>query len=201
MTRKTRRMAIIVTSMALVFGGATAVSIGVSQAGESCDGLDAALRQNLNFIAGQRRQPDAQSAARIANRQAVVDLIQLRRRNAGCTARIAAAGPAAPVNAPAAAPATTSPAAPPAAAPAGGQVVCAGSSVTLFNEDAPPAATSGQFPIGTRLKVTNLDNNKSITVTVTGVSGSCALLNNAAFDQVHEPGKNLIRRAVIQRVG
>jgi hypothetical protein len=38
-------------------------------------------------------------------------------------------------------------------------------------------------------------------VTVTSVSGSCALLNNAAFEQVREPGKFLIRRALIQRVG
>ena len=45
-------------------------------AGESCTGLDAALRNNLDFIAGQQAAPDAQSDARIANRQAVVDLIQ-----------------------------------------------------------------------------------------------------------------------------
>ncbi|MEU9792810.1 hypothetical protein AB0E27_19650 [Streptomyces sparsogenes] len=42
---------------------------------------------------------------------------------------------------------------------------------------------------------------KSTTVTVTSPSGSCALLNNAAFEQVREPGKFLIRRAVIERVG
>jgi len=64
-----------------------------------------------------------------------------------------------------------------------------------------PAASSNQFPVGTTLKVTNLDNNKSTTVKVTSVSGSCALLNNAAFEQVREPGKFLIRRAVIERVG
>jgi hypothetical protein len=51
------------------------------------------------------------------------------------------------------------------------------------------------------LKVTNLDNNASTTVEVTSVSGSCVLLNNAAFEQVREPGKFLIRRAVIERVG
>ncbi|WP_234330679.1 hypothetical protein [Streptomyces sp. NRRL B-1322] len=34
-----------------------------------------------------------------------------------------------------------------------------------------------------------------------GPSGSCVLLNNAAFDKVREPGKNLIRRARIERVG
>jgi hypothetical protein len=92
---------------------------------------------------------------------------------------------------------------PPAAPPAGnggGQVVCNGSTVTLSGEGGEPAASSGDFPIGTRLKVTNLDNNKAITVRVASVSGSCVLLNNAAFEQVREPGKFLIRRAVIERV-
>ena len=44
-------------------------------------------------------------------------------------------------------------------------------------------------------------NKKAITVKVTSPSGSCVLLNNAAFEQVREPGKFLIRRAVIERVG
>ena len=61
--------------------------------------------------------------------------------------------------------------------------------------------SSDQFPAGTKLKVTNLDNNKSTVVTVTSTSGSCVLLNNAAFEQVREPGKFLIRRARIERVG
>ncbi|WP_399209496.1 hypothetical protein [Streptomyces sp. SLBN-118] len=84
---------------------------------------------------------------------------------------------------------------------ASGEVVCAGSTVTLSGEGGAPAASSGQFPIGTSLKVTNLDNNKSTTVKVTSTSGSCALLNNAAFEQVREPGKFLIRKARIERVG
>src|SRR5205807_1011494 len=53
--------------------------------GAVCQGLDTALQNNLNFIAGQKANPDAQSAARIANRQAVVDNIQARRKAAGCT--------------------------------------------------------------------------------------------------------------------
>ncbi|WP_308785372.1 hypothetical protein [Phytohabitans rumicis] len=160
--------------------------------------MDTALRNNLNFIADQQRNPDALSAARIANRQAVVDLIQQRRATAGCTGEVVAANPAP------AAPSTTKP--PAAAQPpaqtggGGGKRVCAGSTVTLSGEAGAPAASSSQFPVGTRLRVTNLDNNKSITVTVTGPSGSCALLNNAAFEQVREPGKFLIRRAVIERV-
>ncbi|MFL6122567.1 MAG: hypothetical protein ACJ73U_23470, partial [Actinophytocola sp.] len=89
-------------------------------------------------------------------------------------------------------------AAPPAAS---GDVVCAGSTVTLSGEGGAPAASSGTHPIGTVLKVTNLDNNASTTVEVTSVSGSCVLLNNAAFEQVREPGKFLIRRATVEKVG
>ncbi|THA73707.1 hypothetical protein E6U81_38930, partial [Streptomyces sp. A0592] len=70
----------------------------------------------------------------------------------------------------------------------------------LSGEAGPPAATSGTFPVGTKLKVTNLDNGQATTVTVNGPSGSCVLLNNAAFDKVREPGKNLIRRARVERV-
>ncbi|MFI1280846.1 hypothetical protein ACH4U5_08755 [Streptomyces sp. NPDC020858] len=87
------------------------------------------------------------------------------------------------------------------APPAAGEVVCPGSTVTLSGEAGPPAASSGTFPVGTKLKVTNLDNGQATTVTVNGPSGSCVLLNNAAFDKVREPGKNLIRRARVERVG
>ncbi|MGN9906460.1 hypothetical protein ACTMTJ_02805 [Phytohabitans sp. LJ34] len=204
-----RRLAIIVGA-GVVVGGGIAVGTGLGQAGESCVGLDNALRNNLNFIADQQRNPDALSTARIANRQAVVDLIQQRRATAGCTADVAADNPAAPAQ-PAQPPAQPAnppaqPANPPAqpanppAAGGDGEVVCAGSTVTLSGEAGAPAASSSQFPAGTRLKVTNLDNNKSITVEVTGVSGSCVLLNNAAFERVREPGKFLIRRAVIEKV-
>lgn len=89
----------------------------------------------------------------------------------------------------------------PAGNAASGQQVCNVSTVTLSGEAGAPAASSNQFPAGTKLKVTNLDNNKSTTVEVTSVSGSCALLNNAAFEQVREPGKFLIRRALIEKVG
>lgn len=102
------------------------------------------------------------------------------------------------------APATTQPAPPAGGGGAGdgaGDVVCAGSTVTLSGEGGAPAASSNQFPLGTRLKVTNLDNSKSTTVEVTSVSGSCVLLNNEAFEQVREPGKFLIRKARIERVG
>lgn len=48
--------------------------------------------------------------------------------------------------------------------------------------------------------MTNLDNDKSTTVKITSTSGSCALLNNEAFEQVREPGKFLIRNARIEQI-
>ncbi|MFI5930209.1 hypothetical protein ACIA3K_30115 [Micromonospora sp. NPDC051543] len=74
---------------------------------------------------------------------------------------------------------------------------CSGA-ITFFAENAAPAATSGKFPVGTRLRVTNLDNNRATTVTVTGPSGSCVLLNTAAMDQIREPGKNLVRNNTVE---
>ncbi|AYV32700.1 hypothetical protein EES41_38700 (plasmid) [Streptomyces sp. ADI95-16] len=113
----------------------------------------------------------------------------------------APARPGAPAGTGAGAPAGTPAGTPVQVPPTTGAVVCPGSTVTLSGEAGPPAATSGTFPVGTKLKVTNLDNGQATTVTVNGPSGSCALLNNAAFDKVREPGKNLIRRARIERVG
>jgi hypothetical protein len=187
--------------------------------GEDCGGLDKALQNNLNFIAGQKASPDSQSEARIANRQAVVDLIQQRRKAAGCKGDGGAAdqGNANQGNANQGnnnqgnnAGNQGQATAPPAPKPdanqgnnggASGQQVCKGSTVTLSGEGGAPAASSGEFPVGTTLKVTNLDNNKSTTVKVASVSGSCALLNNAAFEQVREPGKFLIRNAKIEKIG
>ena len=183
--------------------------------GEDCGGLDKALQNNLTFIAGQKASPDAQSEARIANRQAVVDLIQQRRKAAGCKGDGGAAnagqgnqGNQGQATAQPAPKPTANPTASPTANPgnntgggAAGQQVCNGSTVTLSGEGGAPAASSGTFPIGTTLKVTNLDNNKSTTVKVASASGSCALLNNAAFEQVREPGKFLIRNARIEKIG
>ncbi|MBO2466224.1 hypothetical protein [Actinomadura violacea] len=87
------------------------------------------------------------------------------------------------------------------AASGGGDVVCAGSTVTLSGEAGAPAASSDRLPVETKVKVTNLDNGKSTTVVVTSASGSCVLLNDAAFEQVREAGKFLIRHARIERVG
>ena len=212
-----RKQATVGLAALLGVSGITAAAIALSGPAsnaaeapkENCGGLDTALQNNLTFIAGQQANPDAQSAARIANRQAVVDLIQQRRQVAGCTANVAAnngqaaAAPGNSGNAPgkAQAPGQQKKQEQPAAGGAVGEVVCPGSTVTLSGEAGAPAASSNQFPAGTKLKVTNLDNSKSTTVEVTSVSGSCTLLNDAAFEQVREPGKFLIRRARIERVG
>ncbi len=179
-----------------------------------CQGLATALGNNEKFIEGQRAAPDAQSQARIANREAVIAQIKVQQEASGCTVGESAQGsrtaqpeqPAAP----------SQPArgdqgqggqdqgggqAGGEGAAASGEQVCNGSTVTLSGEAGAPAASSNQFPAGTKLKVTNLDNDKSTTVEVTSVSGSCVLLNDAAFEQVREPGKFLIRRAVIEKVG
>jgi len=213
MSSRTRKVVIGVTAAAIV-GGAWAISTGVSGAAENnaaaCAGFDQAIQNNLNFIADQQAHPTGVSAANIQNRQQVIANINVTRKAAGCTE----AAPTGPSNggAAAASPAQQQTTQPPAQPPAqagnagnagtgAGEVVCKGSTVTLSGEAGAPAASSGTFPVGTTLKVTNTDNNKSITVKVTGPSGSCALLNDAAFNQIHEAGKFLIRHAIIERVG
>ncbi|WP_310727648.1 hypothetical protein [Streptomyces sp. N2A] len=224
--RVTRRQKIVVAvSAAALVGGIAIVTTGTSQASVACDGLATALSNNQKFIADQQAHPDAQSAARIANRQAVIKEIQVKQQAAGCSGGGGGAEAGAPPQGgappqssappvseapPGSSADPTSSAAPPGSADpsasgappaAGGDVVCPGSTVTLSGEGGAPAASSDQFPAGTKLKVTNLDNNKSTTVSVTSTSGSCVLLNNAAFEQVREEGKFLIRHARIERVG
>lgn len=218
-----KKLALLVTAAAVAGGGAFALAT-TSNASQStaqnaktlsaanstvCQGLSTALGNNQKFIDGQRAAPDAQSAARIANREAVIAQIKVQQKASGCAVGESAQGsqttqPA--QSAPAGAGTATKTATPPASnagggAAAAGSQVCNGSTVTLSGEAGAPAASSNQFPAGTTLKVTNLDNNKSTTVQVTSVSGSCVLLNNAAFEQVREPGKFLIRRARIEKVG
>src|SRR5689334_607641 len=94
-TGRHRKPATIGLVALLGVAGATATAIALSgpasnAATESCGGLDTALQNNLTFIAGQQAAPDAQSAARIANRQAVVNQIQQRRAAAGCGGAVAA---------------------------------------------------------------------------------------------------------------
>ncbi|MYS89619.1 MULTISPECIES: hypothetical protein [Streptomyces] len=219
-TLGTKKKIALLVSAATVAGGGAFVMASTSNAAQTpksaaestvCLGLATALGNNQKFIADQRANPDAQSEARIANREAVVAEIERKQEASGCVAGESAQDsqatpPAQPAqSAPAenpGQPAQSAPAENPGGgAAASGQQVCNGSTVTLSGEGGAPAASSNQFPAGTKLKVTNLDNDKSTTVEVTSVSGSCVLLNNAAFEQVREPGKFLIRRAVIEKVG
>ncbi|OIJ67138.1 hypothetical protein [Streptomyces mangrovisoli] len=229
-----KKIGLLVTAAAVAGGGAFALATTSNAAQPQspktlsasdstvCQGFATALGNNEKFIADQRAHPDAQSAARIANRQAVIDQIKLTQKAAGCVVGESAQGSQSTAPGQGA----TQTAQPSQSAAAGnsgtggtgntggtastggtggtaasGQQVCNGSTVTLSGEGGAPAASSNQFPAGTKLKVTNLDNNKSTTVTVTSVSGSCVLLNNAAFELVREPGKFLIRHAVIEKVG
>jgi len=212
-----KKLALLVTAAAVAGGGAFALAT-TSNASQStaqnaktlsaanstvCQGLATALGNNQKFIDGQRAAPDAQSNARIANREAVIAQIKVQQKASGCAVGESAqdSQAAQPAQSAPAAATPTKAATPPAGNAAAGSQVCNGSTVTLSGEAGAPAASSNQFPAGTTLKVTNLDNNKSTTVKVTSVSGSCVLLNNAAFEQVREPGKFLIRRALIQKVG
>lgn len=234
-TVSTKKKLALLVSAATVAGGGAFVMASTSNASQTptvksaaestvCQGLATALGNNQRFIDGQRAKPDAQSEARIANREAVIAQIKVQQEASGCVAGESAqdsqAGQPAP-SAPAGGAEEAGGAGDDAAgnggagnagdggnageagggAAASGQQVCNGSTVTLSGEGGAPAASSNQFPAGTKLKVTNLDNNKSTTVEVTSVSGSCVLLNNAAFEQVREAGKFLIRRAVIEKVG
>ncbi|MGW2781078.1 hypothetical protein ACWC3X_07455 [Streptomyces populi] len=220
-----KKIALLVSAATVAGGGAfalaatsNAASVQNAQSSVACQGLATALGNNQKFIADQKANPDAQSAARIANREAVIAQIKVQQQASNCvvgesaqdsqTGQQNAQPPAqsapaqsAPAQAATKPPAQSAPANNAGGAAAGGQQVCNGSTVTLSGEGGAPAASSNQFPAGTKLKVTNLDNNKSTTVEVTSVSGSCALLNNAAFEQVREPGKFLIRRALIEKVG
>ncbi|MEV7814110.1 hypothetical protein AB0P05_25805 [Streptomyces flaveolus] len=227
-----KKLALLVSAAAVAGGGAFALA-STSNAAQSppnaktlsagdstvCQGLATALGNNERFIADQKAKPDAQSAARIANRQAVIEQIKVQQKASGCTVGESAQGSQAAQGGGAGQGAgqqqggqqgggaqqgggqQAGGAQQGGGQQAAGEQVCKGSTVTLSGEGGAPAASSSQFPAGTTLKVTNLDNDKSTTVKVTSVSGSCVLLNNAAFEQVREPGKFLIRRAVIEKVG
>ncbi|WP_225830966.1 septal ring lytic transglycosylase RlpA family protein [Streptomyces sp. NK08204] len=207
-TLGTKKKLALLVSAAAVAGGGAFVLASTSNAAPGprnartlsaadsavCQGLATALGNNEKFIEGQKAAPDAQSAARIANRQAVVEQIEVQQKAAGCTVGESAQGSRAGQGSAGQQGGT-------ARQTGGGQQVCQGSTVTLSGEGGAPAASSDRFPAGTTLRVTNLDNDKSTTVKVTSVSGSCVLLDNAAFEQVREPGKFLIRHALIEKVG
>jgi hypothetical protein len=81
-----------------------------------------------------------------------------------------------------------------------GQVVCDGATVGLSAVGGEAGAFSSLLPIGTSIRVTNLDNGRQTTVKVVGVGSSCVVLNSAAFKLVGESGKNVIKRAQIEKV-
>ncbi|MFD8273308.1 RlpA-like double-psi beta-barrel domain-containing protein [Streptomyces flaveolus] len=238
----TKKKIALLVSAASVAGGGAFVMANASNAAQTtqnaqtksaqdstvCQGLATALGNNQRFIDGQRAAPDAQSEARIANREAVIEEIERQQEASGCAVGESAQGSQA-ARPPQDGQETGQDAGQETGQDAGqagtgqagagqeeagqqagdqaggaaqaGEQVCNGSTVTLSGEGGAPAASSNQFPVGTKLKVTNLDNDKSTTVEVGSVSGSCVLLNNAAFEQVREQGKFLIRRALIEKVG
>ncbi|MFE0902955.1 hypothetical protein ACFW3Y_07000 [Streptomyces rochei] len=232
-TLGTKKKLALLVSAATVAGGGAFVMANASNAAQTapnaqtrsagdpsvCQGLATALGNNQRFIEGQRAAPDAQSEARIANREAVIAEIERKQEASGCVVGESAqdsptaqppqdgqgagqeAGRGAGEQAGQEAGQEAGQGAGQQAGQGAGEQVCAGSTVTLSGEGGAPAASSNQFPVGTRLRVTNLDNAKSTTVEVASVSGSCVLLNNAAFEQVREEGKFLIRRALIEKVG
>lgn len=231
-TLGTKQKIALLVSAAAVAGGGAFVAANASNASQTtqnaqtkaaqdssvCQGLATALGNNQRFIDGQRADPDAQSEARIANREAVIAEIGRKQAASGCAVGESAQDSQAPQppqdGQEAGQDAGQEEAGQEAGQDAGqqagdqaggaaqaGEQVCDGSTVTLSGEGGAPAASSNEFPVGTKLKVTNLDNDKSTTVEVDSVSGSCVLLNNAAFEQVREQGKFLIRRALIEKVG
>ncbi|GAA5214801.1 RlpA-like double-psi beta-barrel domain-containing protein [Streptomyces thinghirensis] len=227
-TLGTKKKIALLVSAAAVAGGGAFVAANASNASQTtqnaqtkaaqdssvCQGLATALGNNQRFIDGQRADPDAQSEARIANREAVIAEIGRKQAASGCAVGESAQDSQAPQppqdGQEAGQDAGQEEAGQEAGQDAGqqaggaaqaGERVCDGSTVTLSGEGGAPAASSNEFPVGTKLKVTNLDNDKSTTVEVDSVSGSCVLLNNAAFEQVREQGKFLIRRALIEKVG
>ncbi|MFD9705588.1 hypothetical protein [Lentzea sp. NPDC059081] len=81
-----------------------------------------------------------------------------------------------------------------------GQVVCDGATVGLSAVGGAPGAFSSQLPVGTSVRVTNLDNGRQTTVRIVGVGPACVVLNSAAFELVGESGKNVVKRAQIEKV-
>lgn len=81
-----------------------------------------------------------------------------------------------------------------------GQVVCDGATVGLSAVGGAPGAFSSSLPVGTSVRVTNLDNGKQATFRIVGVGSACVVLNSAAFELVGEAGKNLVKRAQIEKV-
>ena len=102
----TKKKIALLVSAAAVAGGGAFVMASTSNAAQSpgpktlssaadsnvCLGLATALGNNQKFIDGQKASPDAQSAARIANREAVIEQIKVQQKASGCTVGESAQG-------------------------------------------------------------------------------------------------------------
>src|SRR4051812_6866087 len=163
------KIALLVGAAAVAGGGAFAMA-STSNAAQSpgpktlsaadsnvCQGLATALGNNQKFIDGQKAAPDAQSAARIANREAVIEQIKVQQKASGCTVGESAQGSQATQPTQSAqngagqqaggaqqsaqpSQAASQPAGNAGGAAASGQQVCNGSTVTLSGEGGAPAA-------------------------------------------------------------
>ena len=92
-----KKVALFVTAAAVAGGGAfamAATSNAAQTAADSsvCQGLATALGNNERFIADQRAKPDAQSADRIANREAVIAQIKVQQKASDCVVGESAQG-------------------------------------------------------------------------------------------------------------
>lgn len=81
-----------------------------------------------------------------------------------------------------------------------GAVVCDGATVGLSAVGGQPGAFSSSLPVGTSVRVTNLDNGRQATVRIVGVGSACVVLNSAAFELVGAAGTDVITRAQIEKV-
>lgn len=97
-TLGTKKKIALLVGAATVAGGGAFVMANASNAAQPaqdartkaaqdagvCQGLATALGNNQRFIEGQRADPDAQSEARIENREAVVAEIERKQAASGC---------------------------------------------------------------------------------------------------------------------
>ena len=104
-TVSTKKKIALLVSAATVAGGGAFVMASTSNASQApsatvksaadstvCQGLATALGNNQRFIDGQRANPDAQSEARIANREAVIKQIKVQQEASGCAVGESAQG-------------------------------------------------------------------------------------------------------------
>ncbi|WP_154697454.1 hypothetical protein [Lentzea guizhouensis] len=85
-------------------------------------------------------------------------------------------------------------------AEAAGRVVCDGAVVQLSDVGGRAAGFSSQLPIGTVVRVTNLDSGRAVTVEVVATGNGCLGLNRAAFGKVAESGMSVVKRVRIEEV-